>query len=485
MTKLEKQLRAAWRQFGVPNDAAIVVAVSGGADSTALLDALARWRKRKQPSGPLFVAHLNHQLRGAESDEDEHFVGALAARLELPFLSERIAVQELARAHKQNLEAAARQARYDFLQRAAQQNRAMFILTAHTQDDQAETVLMRLLRGSGAEGLRGIFPQTRLRDGVTLLRPMLSATRADVLAHCQHYGLSYRTDSSNLSPDFTRNRIRQELLPLLHTFNPRVNETLARTAGLLAEEDAFLQQAATAALDDISAPNSLNTQQLQLRHPALRRRILRLWLRRERGDLQRIEAVHLTAIEALLAPGQSGRYIQLPGGGKVAREFDLLRFQAQAPMTQVLAPIVLPSESWQPFGEFHFYLQRHLAPAHAAQVASGDPDLFVAVLRECSALNTLQIRPRKPGDAYIPSGHSHTIKLKTLLIRHKIPWQTRDTYPVLATQAGKILWAPGLPIAREFAPDLPLSAESCSTVQDGSFTEPECALVVAERVRKD
>src|SRR5262249_54081857 len=150
--KLERKLKAALRRFGVDQASALLLAVSGGADSVSLLDALVRLGKRGKLSAKIFVAHLNHQLRGEESDEDEAFVRELAAQLQVECFVKRCAIAGAAKCEKQNLEATARRARYEFLARAAQRCGARCVLTAHTQDDQAETILMRLLRGSGGEG---------------------------------------------------------------------------------------------------------------------------------------------------------------------------------------------------------------------------------------------------------------------------------------------------------------------------------------------
>ena len=180
MPKLEKKLRARLRQLGIPKHEPMLVAVSGGADSTALLDALARWKQSEH----LLAAHLNHQLRGAESDADETFVREITRQLNLPVFTARENVAACAAREKKNLEATARRLRYDFLQRTAVQCQARVIVTAHTRDDQVETILMRLLRGTSAAGLCGIHTQIELPPALRLVRPMLEITRAEVLEHC-------------------------------------------------------------------------------------------------------------------------------------------------------------------------------------------------------------------------------------------------------------------------------------------------------------
>ncbi len=324
MTRLEQKLRTALRRLNIGAESALLVAVSGGADSVALLDALLQLRRYGQAPQTILAAHLNHQLRGDESDGDENFVRALAAKLAVNVVVDSIAVGAQALAERQNLEATARRLRYEFLTRAAESCGAQFVCTAHTQNDQAETVLMRLLRGAGAEGLRGIYPSLQLTASIKLIRPMLSVSRTEVIEHCRYRNLEFRTDSSNFSLEFTRNRIRQELMPLLRGFNPRLDETLARTAGLLSEDQEFLEQTAAEALAAAQVEAELDAKLLRAYPPTIQRRMLRLWLRKQRG-LQRIEAVHLAAVESLVVRGAGGRTVELPGGWQVRLKSGKLR----------------------------------------------------------------------------------------------------------------------------------------------------------------
>ena len=206
-----------------------VVAVSGGADSVALLRALA---DTPQSAG-LIVAHLNHQLRGADSDADAAFVAALCPQL--PHVLESADIAGAANEAGDNLEAIARQLRYDFLARVARESGASWVATAHTRDDQAETVLHRLIRGSGLRGLRGIAASRELTPGVRLVRPLLTLSREEVIAYLRAIGQRWHEDETNRDTRFTRNRIRHELLPLLRSFNPAIDEVLSRTAAQAGE----------------------------------------------------------------------------------------------------------------------------------------------------------------------------------------------------------------------------------------------------------
>ena len=223
----------AWLRRRKVGATGMLVAVSGGPDSVALLRALAALR----PEDELVIAHVNHQLRGVESDADEEFVRDLHARLvsagagKLVLRCRRADTAGQARSERANLEAVARRIRYEWLGQVAAETGTRWIATGHTADDQAETVLHRLLRGTGLKGLRGIAPRRTLTITAELVRPLLGLRRADVLAYLDAVGQSYRTDSSNRDPRFTRNRIRHELLPLLaEEFNPRIVQILTRLA---------------------------------------------------------------------------------------------------------------------------------------------------------------------------------------------------------------------------------------------------------------
>jgi tRNA(Ile)-lysidine synthase len=310
----------------------VIVAVSGGADSVALLLSLDELIRAGRFTLEMVVAHLDHGLRAAESASDAAWVAELSEGLGYRVAVERAAVKERARLSSDNLEQAARRARYEFLARVASSEEARVVLTAHTMDDQAETVLLRLMRGSGSEGLGGIEPVRSLNvDGeVLLVRPLLGwARRADTQVYCEKRAVSFRVDEMNRDEKFARVRVRQTLIPQMQTFNPRVVEALARTAELLREDAAALRQSAERLLDEARAEEEegatidappLRVDVLLSAPRALRRRALRLWIARGRGDLRRLELVHILAVEKLLVNDRGGRIIELPGGATVTRK---------------------------------------------------------------------------------------------------------------------------------------------------------------------
>jgi tRNA(Ile)-lysidine synthase len=304
----------------------LVAAVSGGADSVALLRALLELR---EPGVPLTVAHLNHGLRAADGDADEAFVAALCARLAaegspgLHFRAARLDVAAEARRAGENLEAAGRRLRYGWLAEVARSAGAAWVATGHTADDQAETVLHRLLRGAGLEGLRGVAERRRLEGGVGVVRPLLRVGRAQVRAALRERGQEWREDATNADWRYLRNRIRHELLPLLaERYNPAAAEALARLAeqadeAFRAEEAEAAELLRLAELPRAGARVILDAGRLDAAPRRLVRALFRLLWRREgwpRGDMgfdawQRLAAV---------AAGEAGA-ADLPGGVRVLR----------------------------------------------------------------------------------------------------------------------------------------------------------------------
>ena len=275
-----------------------VVAVSGGPDSVALLHALCAIQ-----SDILTVAHINHQLRGNDSDKDEAFVRELSARLGTVC---RVKVADVAeKAIGANLEATAREVRYEFLEEVACEAGAGWIATGHTADDQAETVLHRLIRGTGLQGLRGIQPVRRTQSGrFAIVRPMLAVTRLDVVEYLASLNQSFREDYSNADPRFTRNRLRHELLPLLKTFNPDIVTALGQTASQADEAFKVLEVNAAELVSQVELPRAdtrliLDATKLGEAHPYLIRELFRTLWHREGWPVSNMSADHWTRLVAI------------------------------------------------------------------------------------------------------------------------------------------------------------------------------------------
>lgn len=328
LTEFSSRLAAELRKLGLLSTAEpVLVAVSGGADSTALLLALNELIEAKKLSITPVVIHLDHNLRKA-SKEDAEWVSQLSAKLGYRAVISSANIKKRARETADNLEQAARRARYEFFKKSATAEGALLVLTAHTLDDQAETILMRLMRGSAAEGLSGTEAVRPLQEGstVSVARPMISwARRSDTEQYCRARRIRFRVDEMNDDEGFTRVKIRKRLLPLMQSFNNRIVDALARTATLLREDAAALSGLADQLLKRASekapagAQLPINVGVLAEAPPAIRRRALRLWIAREVGHLRRLEMVHLCAVENLV-DGNRGRSAELPGGITITRK---------------------------------------------------------------------------------------------------------------------------------------------------------------------
>jgi tRNA(Ile)-lysidine synthase len=289
-------------------------------------------------------------------------------------------------------------------------------------------------------------------------------TRDEVLEHCAHYGIKYRTDSSNLTADFTRNRVRQELLPLLRTFNPQVGSALLRGAGHWQADAECLDEMAREHWQRACVADRLDTRELADVPAALRHRVMRLWLEGQIG-LSELTQRHWQALERLATQGQSGRKVELPCGWRVQREFDMLRlWQASVDDSQIhLVPVRLTTGQALSFGAYDIEVFPLMAKEQAETLRNQNQDAQCAMLNAEVQRHPLWVRTRQPGDAYVPIGRKSPVKLKTLLIRGRVPVRKRMQHPLLLV-GDEIAWSPGLQIASTFS--LP-------------ETQAECVLVIA------
>ena len=332
--RLEKE----FRRLSLAFPEKIVLGVSGGADSTALLLALDELIQAGRLNSSIIVGHLDHKLRST-SKKDADFVVQLAHTLGHEAVIAQANVRKRARDTADNLEQAARRARYEFFLRVAQEQAATMVMTAHTLDDQAETVLLRLLRGSAAEGLGGIEPVRLLAPNSTILlvRPLVSwGRRSETEHYCRTRHVDFRLDETNEDERFARVKVRKQLLPLMESFNNKVVEALGRSAALLREDATALAIAAEQLLSEATngqdrAPNNavpLNVKVLTGAPAAIRRRALRHWLLTHVGSLRRLEMVHFLAVERLLEK-KGGTVVELPNGVRVRRQRDWLHLSVK------------------------------------------------------------------------------------------------------------------------------------------------------------
>ncbi len=449
------------RNLVVPGDR-VMVAVSGGADSVALLRLLLELRA--ELGIVLAAAHFNHGLRGGNSDADEQFVVDLAKRLDLDLFVGRGSVSEHAVAKRIGLEAAGRELRYQWLTRLAIKNRFERVATAHTVDDQAETVLLKFLRGAGTKGLAGIYPEM-IRDqeqGARFVRPLLSSARSELEAYLTSIGQPWREDESNLDPRFRRNRVRHELLPLLERdYNPNLRQALSEAAEISRGEEEYWAGVAGAVLQQLGADrHRLPLAGFAELGPAFQRRVLKYFLEGARiePDFEHIEWLRRCA----LAEVQGA---ELSDAWSAQREGNCLVLKQSQPSEQASGGYEyrLPVPGKAAIPELGCVLR--IVPVPAAFAAVANPGML---LKAGLTGPELLVRNWQPGDRYQPAYRGSEEKLKRLFAERKIPADERPLWPVVLKGA-EIVWVRGLPIAEAY----------CWRAGDGDALQIEC--VAAEQ----
>jgi tRNA(Ile)-lysidine synthase len=466
----QKMLRAGER---------VGVAVSGGGDSVALL--LLLEELREEMGIVLSVVHFNHQLRGRASDADEKLAAKLAADRSLAFHLERARVGAEAKRLRNNMEDTARRLRYAFFERLVDEKRVDRIAVAHTADDQAETVLAHILRGTGLTGLGGIHPAVG-----HVVRPLLAFRRDELRRYLKERKQRWREDATNRDVTRLRARIRKILLPLLERkFQPAAVEHLSRLADLAREDAAFLDAVTEERAAELARPceNGLRIRAEDLSHPwrekvlpaerpagnnpgfavgdALGKRIIRKLLEQVKRQPGQFGAQHVQAVLELARSGRSGSVLQFPGDVDVERNLDEIVFHGRA------GAAFRGSANKSAERSFAYGVEFRERAATVRVLESGCVFRFTvidwppkrgetieraAVLDRNRLVEPLVLRSWRPGDAYRPEGHLGTHKLKRMFLEKRISREERAAWPVL-TSGGTIAWARGFPVAAEFAPD--------------------------------
>ena len=409
----------------------LLVAVSGGIDSMVLADIL--YRLRQDLDVALVIASFDHGLR-PESGSDLEFVHSWAEEHGLPFIGGKKDIAAISGG--KNVEDIGRRERYAFLRSAAAKCGAAAIATAHHQGDQAETVLLHLLRGSGVTGLAGIHP-----SGNGLVRPLLCATRSDIASYASANNIDYREDSTNSSTHYLRNRIRLELLPYLSQYNPNIDLELNNLASICRSEDALLDEMAEISLAELWSvqDESLDGPGFFLLSPALQRRVLRKAYQLLAGDLPELSFAQVESIRGL----KDEQSCDLPRGIKAWRRRDICfgRNMPPLPIVEENWTLII-DDNWHEFSGLDWsyraeYVSREIAAKTRAE------DMYTTVLPESSA-DGVYWRTRRDGDYMRSSSYKGRCKVKDLFIEHHIPGHIRVKWPLLVSAAGETLWLPGL-----------------------------------------
>ncbi len=455
------------------------VAVSGGADSVALLRLL--HRLRDDLGITLAVVHFDHALRGAESKADAAFVAELAGALQLEFLAEREDVGAEAARQGWNLEDAARRLRYAFFERVIGEGQATHIAVAHTADDQAETLLAHLIRGTGPTGLGGIYPVAG-----AMVRPLLGTRREILREYLRANGQTWREDSTNRDVRRTRARIREQLLPVLERdFSGAIVEHLSELARLAREEgnfwDAFVEDRvqAFARTDDegvriavtaLLTPLTLRTSSMENPAPGkcnefgplrvLTERLIRRLYEVVRGNRRELGADHVEQVVQLASGSGSGHHVELPGGIIVRRSFGELIFSRSETIRQCNG-----KGTAKQVNAYQYVLNLPLCGTATVSIPELGKCFRLKVIdwpvtesdtkRDANALDAdllrspLILRNWRPGDAYRPRGRRHELKLKSMFLSGRVPSAERSAWPVLES-GGRVVWAQGMPAAEDF-----------------------------------
>ena len=443
MDLLSRVLRTVRMHRMVSQGGRVLVALSGGADSIAMVHMLRELEK----TGVLTiagVAHFNHRLRGAAADADERFCRDVAASLDLPIEVDSTDVRALAAAEGRSLEDAARTARYAFLEAAADRLEAEAIAVGHSVEDQAETFLLRLLRGAGPRGLAGIRPRTG-----RIVRPLIEISRQELRDYVQERQLAFREDESNADLSIARNAVRHRLLPVLQAFSPSVADVLAREADIAREDDDFLSQTAI----DLASSIVLDTkhgieveiESVRALHPALASRVVREALDRAAPG-QFFGRDHIRSTLTLMdAPvNGAGAALSLPGLS-VRREGGRLVFGGSRlePFSNSFQfPLSIPGEVALP----------GWTVSAQAESEKGDRSFSAAAVSVAAVMKLpLVVRSRKPGDRFRPLGMGgQGRKLQDFLVDRKVSRSERDTLPLVVDSDDKIVWVVGQSVAEDF-----------------------------------
>jgi len=438
-------LRFIQEQCLISKGETLLLAVSGGPDSVCLLHILLQLKD--ELGVVLHVAHLNHRLRGADSEADARYVAELAHRLGIPATIEQRNVSSFQVEHRLSPEEAAREVRYAYLAEVARGIGASRVAAGHTLDDHIETILMHIVRGSGTRGLRGLQPYTEQQfhgNGLTVVRPLLSVKRAETTSYCHHHQLKPQIDASNLSLSPLRNRIRLELLPLMQSYNAEISEALLRLSQIAHDDLDFISEEGKKQWEQVAQEHEetiVLEKEPFLKLPlAIKRHLLRIAIEKLIGNLKDIETRHIEQlIGALNKP--AGRKISLPEGLIFVIEYDrfLLSMDPSAlspfPILKGEHSVKIPGETKLPGWQIE-------ADIVMREQIDREDDGFIAFLDRKKTGDGLTIRPRKRGDRFQPLGMAQQKKLGEFMIDARIPQAWRDRIPIVCSPS-QVVWIAG------------------------------------------
>ena len=416
----------------------VILGVSGGADSIAMLYAL---NELVDYGLELIVAHLNHGIRGDEAKGDAEFVKETAKSLRLTFVYGEVDTLSFKEESQLSLEDAARTLRYKFFDQVLNKHYATKIATAHTLDDQAETVLMRLLRGSGSRGLSGIPPVSN-----SIVRPLIDTSRSEIEEYLRSKGVEWVEDSTNESPEFLRNRIRQDLLVELESYNPQIKETLSRTAEILRSEEGFIRREALKHFDYIFSPNKSeligDLKYYRSVEKPLRFSLLRLTIEKLNTSLKNISSTHIVSADDFLLSETASGEVELPQGTVIVKGYDTFLVTRKSELELEFSYSIQSLGKWS-FPEFSVsieYIKTDELAENDESVAYFDPE---------TVSFPIEVRNFKPGDRFSPLGMTTSKKLQDYFTDIKLPKFLRSRVPIFISK-DEIMWLGGIRLDNRF-----------------------------------
>ncbi len=382
----------------------VLIALSGGADSVLMTVLLSELKDAYKLE--LFAAHVNHGIRGAAADGDEAFSKDLCERLSIPFFCKRCSVPKIAREKKMSEESAGRMVRYEFFDRLCEENSINKIATAHHMDDNAETILMNIIRGTGSSGLSGI----EYKNG-RIVRPMLDFNKKQILEVCREENIEFCTDETNSDTSYTRNNIRHVVLPHLETINPNITESLVRQANILSAENNFMKSCCAAEYEKCKTVAGLDIKKLSTLHIAVKRRIIFEFLARLKGSPRDITFENVSDVLSICESGSGTVSVDI-GGLSVCASYGILRLKrSYEPFRFTAEP-----DKWYDIPQIG---KRVMIKKQSGAGKFGLSD------------GAIVVRSRLPGDAFQPDGMKGTKKVKDFFIDLKIPEDMRGAVPIL------------------------------------------------------
>lgn len=427
----------------------IIVGVSGGPDSMALLSVL--YELKDNLNFNLYVAHINHGTREGESDIDEEYVRDYCNKLNIKFYSKNVNLKKYSKENKLSEEEAGRVIRYEFFRSIIKKLGKGKIAVAHNKNDQAETFILRLLRGSGIDGLKGM---TYLNNDI--IRPLLDITRDEIEKYLSENDIEFRIDKTNLLPIYTRNKVRLELIPyLIKNFNKNIIDTLSRTSKLMKIDSDYLNLEASKYFEDILISYkgdkiALCSSKFNSLHLSMKTRILRLGFEKLNGSVKNLEEKHIRSIIKLVSDGKTGKSINITNNIRVYNEYDKFIFMINNNKKQEEFSYILNIDDTTNIKELNILVKTRIIDS-SSKILQNKP--FIKYFDYDKIIGGIYLRNKRNGDKFVPKGMKGSKKLKDFFIDEKVPREQRDKIPIIHDDKN-IIWIVGYRISELYKIDV-------------------------------